>query len=301
MKYVVVISGPTAVGKTALSIAIAQYFNTEIISADSRQFFKEIPIGTAAPSYEEMNLVHHHCVGNLSITDYYNAFKFEQDALQILSKLFNNHDIVIVSGGSGLYIDALCNGIDDIPDIDSNIRQYVINQYTSQGIESLRSTLQKLDIEYYRIVDLKNPARLMRAIEVCLQTGKTYTSVRTQTSKKRDFVTIKIALNLPRNQLYERINARVDAMITEGLEQEAKSVIQYRNQTALKTVGYKELFDYFDGNISKQDAIDTIKQNTRNYAKRQISWLKRDSLYTWFEPHNASEIISFIERIIDGE
>lgn len=301
MKYVVVISGPTAVGKTALSIAIAQYFNTEIISADSRQFFKEIPIGTAAPSYEEMNLVYHHCVGNLSITDYYNAFKFEQDALQILSKLFNNHDIVIVSGGSGLYIDALCNGIDDIPDIDSNIRQSVINQYSSQGIESLRSTLQKLDIEYYRIVDLRNPARLMRAIEVCLQTGKTYTSVRTQTSKKRDFVTIKIALNLPRNQLYERINARVDAMLKEGLEQEAKSVIQYRNQTALKTVGYKELFDYFDGNISKQDAIDTIKQNTRNYAKRQISWLKRDSLYTWFEPHNASEIISFIERIIDGE
>ncbi|HON51789.1 MAG TPA: tRNA (adenosine(37)-N6)-dimethylallyltransferase MiaA [Bacteroidales bacterium] len=296
MKYLIVISGPTAVGKTKVAIDIALHYKTEIISADSRQFYKEIPIGTAAPTFAELQTVGHHCIGNLHITDYYNAFKFEQDALHILDAIFLKNDYAILCGGSGMYIDAVCNGIDDIPDIDIHIRETVTNQYATEGIESLRRTLLKLDPEYYNRVDLKNPARLIRAIEVCLQTGKTYTSVRTNSKKQRHFTIIKIALNIPREQLYSKINHRVDYMVQNGLEQEVMQVIQYRNHTALKTVGYREFFEYVDGVISKERAIEAIKQNTRNYAKRQISWLKRDSAYTWFNPADILEIIAYINQ-----
>lgn len=298
MKYLVVISGPTAVGKTSLAIDIAKHFNTDIISADSRQFYKEIPIGTAAPSIKELKTVTHHCVGNLHITDYYNAYKFEHDVLQILDTIFEHNNIAILSGGSGMYIDAVCKGIDEIPDIEAHIRESVLLQYKTEGVESLRKTLQKIDPEFYAIVDLKNPARLARAIEVCLQTGKTFTSVRTNSCKDRKFTTIKIALNIPRDELYARIHTRVDAMIDAGLEDEVRSMNMYRNHTALKTVGYKEFFEFFDAKISKEDAILKIKQNTRNYAKRQISWLKRDAAYIWYEPNQTSEIIEFISQKI---
>jgi tRNA dimethylallyltransferase len=295
MKHVIVISGPTAVGKTKVAIEIATHYKTEIISADSRQFYKEIPIGTATPTKEELALVPHHCIGNLQIIDYYNVYKYEQDVIQLLNNLFQKHDVVVLCGGSGMYIDTIYNGIDDIPDIDVELRNKIIKQHTVEGIESLRITLQKLDPEYYAIVDLKNPARLMRAIEVCIQTGKTFTEVRTNKTKTRDFNCIKIALNLPREELYERINSRVDIMIQDGLEAEAKSMLPYKEHTALKTVGYREFFDYFSGETSYEFAIERIKQNSRNYAKRQISWLHRDKSYHWFSPNEISNIISMIE------
>ena len=296
MKNLIVISGPTAVGKTGIAIEIAKHFTTEIISADSRQFFKEIPIGTAAPTKQELEQVPHHFVGNLHITEYYNAYKYEQDVLAVLDSLFKKHKTVVLCGGSGMYIDAVCNGIDEIPDIEIELRNSVIAQFENEGIESLRTTLQKLDPAYYAIVDLKNPARLMRAIEVCIQTGKPYSDVRTSKTKKRDFNCIKIALNLPREELYNRINLRVDELLKQGLEQEARSVFEYKTHTALKTVGYRELFSYFSNEISRDEAIEKIKQNTRNYAKRQISWLHRDSAYTWFSPNELANCIDFIEK-----
>ena len=296
MKYLVVITGPTGVGKTKTAIDIAQYFSTEIISADSRQFYQEIPIGTAAPTYKEQALVPHHFVAHLSITDYYNAYSFQNEVISYLPTLFAKKSIVIMCGGSGMYIDAVCKGIDNIPDIAPEIRERVIIQHKTEGVESLRTTLKKLDPEYYAIVDLKNPARLMRAIEVCLQTGKPYSTVRTNMQQPRDFTCIYIALTLPRNELYERINMRVDHMIAQGLEHEARVMLKYKEHTALKTVGYKEFFSYFEGQISRETAIDKIKQNSRNYAKRQISWIKRNPAYTWFSPSDTESIISHISQ-----
>lgn len=296
MQNLIVISGPTAVGKSAIAIEIAKYFNTIVISADSRQFYKEIPIGTATPTSEEQQNVPHFFIGNLSIQDYYNAYKFEIDVLNLLEEKFKQYPNIILCGGSGMYIDAVCNGIDDIPDIVPEIRNAVTKDYNTYGIEHLRVTLQKLDPEYYNIVDLKNPARLLRAIEVCIQTGKTYTEVRKNKIKTRDFNIIKIALQLPRDELYSKINNRVDSMLQNGLEQEARDVYTYQNLTPLKTVGYRELFEYFSGITTKEFAIEKIKQNTRNYAKRQITWLHRDNSYTWFEPNQIQEILDFIHK-----
>jgi tRNA dimethylallyltransferase len=300
MKTLIIITGPTGVGKTNIAIGVAQHLKTEIISADSRQFFKEIPIGTAAPTIEEQNAVPHHLIANLSIQEYYNAYKYEQDALDIITTLFKTHETVILTGGSGMYIDAVCNGIDEIPDIEPELRTKIIEQFQKQGIESLRTTLKKLDPQYYEIVDLKNPARLMRGIEVCIQTGKPYSKARTSIKKVRDFALIKIALNLPREELYTRINLRVDTMLEQGLENEVLSILPFREHTALKTVGYREFFDYFDGIYSKEFAIDKIKQNSRNYAKRQLSWFNRDYSYNWFSPHNFDEIISFVNKKISN-
>ncbi|MDR2962366.1 MAG: tRNA (adenosine(37)-N6)-dimethylallyltransferase MiaA [Bacteroidales bacterium] len=283
-KKLIVIAGPTGVGKTAAAIVCAKQLHTDIISADSRQFFKEIPIGTAAPTAEERAMVSHHFVGNLSVSDYYNVYKYEVDVLQLLETLFKTHNEVILCGGSGMYIDAVCKGIDDIPDIDPEIRERVTRQFHEEGIESLRTQLQKLDPEYYAIVDLKNHTRLMRALEVCVQTGKSYSEARTNTCKKRPFAIQKIALNMPREELYDRINRRVEAMIAQGLEEEARAVYHLRHLTPLKTVGYREFFDYFDGNTTREFAIEKIKQNSRNYAKRQITWLKRDGEYEWHAP-----------------
>ncbi len=287
MKHLIVIAGPTAVGKTSVAIDVACHFNTEIISADSRQFFKEIPIGTAAPTVEEQAQVPHHFVGNLSVTGYYNVYKYETDVLQLLEILFEKHNVVVMCGGSGMYIDAVCRGIDEIPDIDTEIRERIIRQFETEGIESLRRQLQKLDPEYYEIVDLKNPARLMRALEVCVQTGEAYSLVRTNNKKQRPFAVHKIALNVPREELYERINRRVDIMLEQGIEAEARTMYPFRNHTPLKTVGYREFFDYFDGKTTREFAIDKIKQNSRNYAKRQITWLKRDVEYQWCTPQDA--------------
>lgn len=294
MKHLIVIAGPTAVGKTRVAIECAQYFDTEIISADSRQFFKEIPVGTAAPTAEEQALVPHHCVGNLSISDYYNVYKYETDVLHLLETLFVKHGVVVMCGGSGMYIDAVCKGIDEIPDIDAEIRERIIQQCETEGIESLRRQLQKLDPEYYQTVDLKNPVRLMRALEVCVQTGKPYSLVRTNNRKQRPFAIHKIALNVPREELYNRINTRVNVMIEQGIEAEAHAMYPFRNYTPLKTVGYREFFDYFDGTIDYETAIEKIKQNSRNYAKRQITWLKRDADYRWCAPNECFGLINRI-------
>jgi len=295
MKTLVVVTGPTAVGKTTTAIQLAQHFNTEIISADSRQIFIETKIGTAVPNEEELTLVKHHFIGTRHVTDYYNAWQFEQDALQKADELFQKHDIIILAGGSGLYVDAVCNGIDEIPDIEPDLRERINSQFENEGIESLRQTLKFLDPEYYKIVDLSNPARLKRAIEICFQTGKTYSELRKENKKTRPFKIIKIALNREREALYERINQRVDQMISDGLEQEVKSLSQWKDCTALKTVGYREFFDYFDGLCTYTEAIEKIKQNTRKYAKKQISWIKRDSEYQWFSPNEINEMIQYIE------
>ena len=298
MKTLVVIAGPTAVGKTQMAIRVAQHFKTEIISADSRQIFTEPRIGTAYPSDEELSAVTHHLVGTHHVTEYYNAWKFEHEAIEIAERLFENHDVVVLAGGSGLYIDAVCNGIDEIPDIDAELRENINRQFEENGIEHLRQTLKHLDTEYYEIVDLSNPARLKRAIEICIQTGKPYSQLRKEQKVVRPFSIIKIALNLPREELYSRINTRVDAMISDGLEFEVRSLVPYKDCMALKTVGYREFFDYFDGKCTREEVIEKIKQNTRKYAKKQITWIKRSNDYKWFSPMETTEIIAYIEQCI---
>jgi tRNA dimethylallyltransferase len=296
MKTLVVIAGPTGVGKTKTGIRVAQHFNTEIISADSRQIFMETKIGTAVPSNEELSLAKHHLIQTRHITEYYNAWMFEQDALVIADEIFKTHDVALLVGGSGLYIDAVCNGIDEIPDIEPELRAKVNEQYLNEGIESLRQTLKFLDPDYYEIVDIQNPVRLKRAIEICIQAGKPYSQLRKEQSRERPFRIIKLALNLPREELYERINRRVDEMVAAGLEDEVRSLIPQKECMALKTVGDREFFDYFDNLTSKEEAIEKIKQNTRKYAKKQISWLKRDADVQWFSPFEDEKIIAYIEE-----
>ncbi len=298
-KTLIVILGPTAIGKTALSIKLARHFNTEIISSDSRQLFKEMKIGTAVPSTEELNSVKHHFIGNLSISDYYNVSKFEKEALHKLDDIFLKNNLAIMVGGSGLYIDAVCKGIDDLPDPDKKLRHEINEIFKSSGIEALQKKLKELDPEYYLIVDLKNPKRLMRAIEVCLQTGKTYTSLRKNKTGKRDFNIIKIGLNCEREKLFERINLRVDKMINEGLFDEVKELYKHKNLNSLNTVGYKEIFDFLDNKTTFEQAIENIKTNTRRYAKRQLTWFKRDEEIKWFHPTEKNEIILYLSEKID--
>ncbi|MCQ2958830.1 MAG: tRNA (adenosine(37)-N6)-dimethylallyltransferase MiaA [Bacteroidales bacterium] len=296
MKNLIVITGPTAVGKTKVAIELAKFFHTEIISADSRQIFIEPKIGTAVPSQEELAEVKHYQIATKSVTDYYNAWMFEQETLSIAEKIFENNDFAILVGGSGLYVDAVCNGIDEIPDIEPELRTKINTQYEKEGIESLRQTLKFLDPEYYSIVDLSNPARLKRAIEICIQANKPYSQLRKEQNKERPFNIIKIALNLPREELYDRINKRVDLMIENGLEKEVLDLQQYKDCTALKTVGYREFFEFFDGICNRTEAIENIKQHTRKYAKKQITWIKRTNDYTWFTPHDVKSIIDFIQE-----
>ena len=299
MKHLLVIVGPTGVGKTKTAISLAQHFNTEIVSADSRQIFMETKIGTAVPSEEELQAAKHYLIGTHHITEYYNAWMYEQEALNIITHIFENHDIAILVGGSGLYVDAVCSGIDEIPDIEPSLREKINDQFNTEGIASLRQTLKHLDPEYYSTVDLQNPARLKRAIEICLQTGKPYSQLRTSQKKNRPFNIIKIALNVPREELYERINLRVDQMIFSGLEQEAKNLEPQKDCVALKTVGYREFFDFFEKTCTKEKAIEKIKQNTRNYAKKQITWLKRKNDCTWFLPTDLPQIITHITTEIE--
>ena len=296
MKTLVVIAGPTGVGKTKTGIRVAQHFNTEIISADSRQIFIETRVGTAVPSDEELSQVRHHLIQIRHISEYYNAWMFEQEALAIADEIFKTHDVALLVGGSGLYIDAVCNGIDEIPDIEPELRAKVNEQYLNEGIESLRQTLKFLDPDFYEIVDIQNPVRLKRAIEICIQAGKPYSQLRKEQSRERPFRIIKLALNLPREELYERINRRVDEMVAAGLEDEVRFLIPQKECMALKTVGYREFFDYFDNLTSKEEAIEKIKQNTRKYAKKQISWLKRDADVQWFSPFDEEKIIAYIEE-----
>lgn len=295
-KSLIVILGPTAIGKTKLSIELAKKFNTEIISADSRQFYKEMNIGTAKPSKEELESAKHHFIGNLSVSDNYNVSMFEQQALLCLNKIFYKNKYAIMVGGSGLYINALCHGIDELPDPDESLREQLKNLYKTKGIEALKTKLQKLDPEYYAIVDKANPKRLMRGIEVCITSGKKYSSLRSQGYKNRYFNIIKIGLTIKREELFEKINKRVDIMIDSGLLDEAKNLYHYKNLNALNTVGYKELFEYFDKKTSLERAIENIKTNTRRYAKRQMTWFKKDKDIKWFNPENIQEIIEYIKN-----
>ena len=290
----IVISGPTAVGKTDTGVELAKVFNTEIISADSRQFYKELRIGTAAPAQDEMQGIKHHFIGNLSIHDYYNVSKFENEVLESLKQLFKKNKYAILLGGSGLYINAVCEGIDDLPDADVNVREKLNFEFNRNGIEYLRNKLNQLDPEFFAIVDKSNHKRLMRAIEVCITTGKTYSSLRLNEVKQRDFDIIKIGLNRDRQELFDRINNRVDIMIKNGLQEEARNLFPFRELNALKTVGYKELFEHFENKISLEQAITNIKTNTRRYAKRQLTWFKNDDLIKWFHPDETEKIVQII-------
>ena len=282
----IVITGPTAVGKTDYAVKLAQSLNTEIVSCDSRQMYREMRIGTAVPAADELAAVPHHFIGNLSIHDYYNVSMFEQECLQLLDKLFLKYETVVMTGGSGLYIDAVCKGIDDFPTVDADIRKTVTGWFESEGVEYLRRQLKILDPENYAKVDLRNHKRIMKAIEVSLQTGKPYSSFLTAKERKRPFDIEKIALNRPREELFERINRRTTIMMEQGLMEEAKTLYQYRNLNALNTVGYKELFACFDGSHDLNTAVELIRRNTRRYAKRQLTWFARDNDITWklFQP-----------------
>jgi tRNA dimethylallyltransferase len=294
----IVLLGPTGVGKTDISIDIARHFNCEIISADSRQFFSEIKIGTAAQSDDQLAEIKHHFVRFLSVKDYYSSNLFERDVLKILPDLFTEKNMVLLTGGSGMYIDAVCKGTDDIPDVDPLVRKKYNNKYSEEGIEGLRLALKMLDPEYYKKVDLKNPKRIIRALEICETTGRPYSSFLTKQERERDFRIIKIGLERTRKELYDRINQRVDKMICEGLEEEAKGLFELKHLNALNSVGYKEFFDYFEGKISKGKAIELIKRNTRRFAKRQITWWAKDKEIRWFAADALQEILKYIESKI---
>ena len=293
-KELIVITGPTAVGKTELCLSIAQEMGIPIINADSRQLFRELKIGTASPTPEQLQIVKHYFVGTLSIDDYYSASIYEQEVMILLDKLFQENDYALLSGGSMMYIDAVCNGIDDIPTIDDNTRIEMKRRLEEEGLEALVEELKRLDPEHYRIVDRQNPRRVIHALEICHMTGKTYTSFRKAEKKQRPFNIIKIGLNRKREELYQRINLRVDKMMNEGLEEEARRMYKYKGVNALNTVGYKELFDYFEGRWPLEEAVERIKGNTRRYARKQLTWFKRDEEMHWFHPDNRTAIMKHI-------
>lgn len=295
-KSLIILLGPTGVGKTKLSIELAKYYDTEIISCDSRQIYKEMSIGTAVPDQQTLETIPHHFIQSHSIHDYYNASKFEVEVLEKLELLFQKRDIVIMTGGSMMYIDALCKGIDDLPEVDIELRNSLMQRMETEGIESLRNELRYYDPIYYNEVDLRNPKRILHALEICLMTGKPYSTFRTNQPKERLFNIIKIGLNLDREDLYNRINHRVDLMFDEGLEQEAKNLYPFRHLNSLNTVGYRELFDCFDGNITLGEAREKIKANSRKYARKQLTWFRSDSEIEWFTPKMKDEIIEFTNQ-----
>lgn len=292
MKRLVVVLGPTGVGKTELCLDIAGQLNTPIINADSRQMFRELPVGTAAPTAEQQRRVRHYFVGSLSVTDYYSASMFENDVMTLLGDLFRTHDTVLMSGGSMMYIDAVCNGIDDIPTVDSSTRSLVKARYEAEGLEPLLAELSELDPEYFRIVDRKNHKRVVHALEICLSTGRTYTSFRTNIKKTRPFDIVKIGLNRERAELYERIDRRVEQMVAAGLVDEARKVYKYKGLNALNTVGYKEMFSFFDGLCTFEEAVSKIKYNTHKYCRKQLTWFKRDPSVRWFTPDGLAAAVS---------
>ena len=296
-KKLIVITGPTAVGKTDLCIQIAQRLDIPIINADSRQLFRELKIGTASPTEEQQQMVRHYFVGTLGIGDYYSASMYEQDVMVLLSELFRSSDYALLSGGSMMYIDAVCNGIDDIPTVDDVTRATLKHRLATEGLEVLAEELKQLDPEHYAIVDRQNPRRVVHALEICHMTGKTYTSFRKATRRKRPFIIYKVGLNRERDELYRRINLRVDQMMANGLLDEVKAMLPFRNENALNTVGYKELFNYLDGIWSLDEAVERIKGNTRRYARKQLTWFKRDEQMTWFHPDNQANIMNYISSI----
>ena len=298
-KYLITIVGPTAIGKTALSIKIATHFNTEIISSDSRQFFKEMTIGTAVPDATELNIVPHHFIQNLSIHNDYNVGQYEKDVITTLNELFKKHTCVVMVGGSGLYVDAVLKGLDTFPKVDANIRTQLKQQLKEQGIISLQKQLKKLDPESYQKIDIENHQRVIRALEICIGTHKPYSSFLTDKTSQRNFIPIKIGLNTDREIIYKRINQRVDTMLKNGLLEEAKLLFKYKHLNALQTVGYKELFSYLDNEISLEFAIEEIKKNTRRFAKRQLTWYRKDTEIKWFDfRDDTQQIIEYLNKII---
>ena len=295
-KTLIVITGPTAVGKTALCMDLAKHFNIPIINADSRQIYRELKIGTARPSNKQMSEVKHYFVGTLGMDDYYSASLYEQQVLTLLDEIFKTSDYALLSGGSMMYIDAVCNGIDDIPTIDDETRATMKKRLLMEGLESLCEELRQRDPEYYEIVDKHNPRRVVHALEICVMTGKPYSSFRKQEKKVRPFRIIKIGLTRPREELYKRINRRVDKMMKDGLLEEAKEMYPKREVNALNTVGYKELFEYLKGKWTLHEAVERIKGNTRRYARKQLTWYKKDEQIRWFHPDDKEDIISYIEQ-----
>jgi tRNA dimethylallyltransferase len=291
----IVLLGPTGVGKTEVSIDLALHFGCEIISADSRQFYREMKIGTAVPDNRHLEAVKHHMINFLSVKDYYSSSMFERDVLGILPGIFSRNNKAILTGGSGMYIDAVCNGIDNIPDVDPAIRDKYLKKYKEEGIESLRVDLKLLDPVHYEKVDLRNYKRIIRALEICETAGRPYSSFLTKLKRERNFGILKIGLERSRDELNARINSRVDKMVEEGLEEEARSLFDLRQLNSLATVGYRELFDYFEGKIMREEAVRLIKRNTRRFAKRQMTWWSRDKEIVWFRPENVEGILSYIE------
>ena len=295
IKRLIVVVGATASGKTDLSIALARNYNAPILSMDSRQVFKNLPIGTAYPSDEQLQAVEHHFIGELELTENFNCGEYEKRALERLNTLFEHNDTVVAVGGSGLYVKALCEGMDELPEADEELRNELINRLNAEGVESLAAQLKVLDPQYYEVVDRQNPARVMRALEVCLVSGTKYSELRKSERKERDFQIVKVGITMPREELYDRINRRVDIMVEMGLEAEARAVLPYRHCNSLKTVGYAEMFDYFDSKITFEEAVELIKRNSRRYAKRQITWFGRDSQIAWFNRGEENQIIKYID------
>jgi tRNA dimethylallyltransferase len=295
-KTLIVITGPTAVGKTDLCMEIAGRFDIPIINADSRQLFRELRIGTASPTPEQLAKVRHYFVGALNIGDYYSASMYEQDVMTLLGQLFKTSDYALLSGGSMMYIDAVCNGIDDIPTVDEKTRTLMKRRLAEEGLEKLVEELRRIDPEHYEVVDRQNPRRVVHALEICHMTGQTYTSFRKAEKKQRPFEIIKIGLNREREELYNRINSRVDSMMEQGLLKEAEEMLPYRQANALNTVGYKELFSYFDGIWELDEAVERIKGNTRRYARKQLTWFKRDQQMKWFHPDEQEQIMKYISE-----
>lgn len=295
-KTLIVIVGPTAIGKTALAIEVAKYFNTEIISADSRQFYREMEIGTAKPNAKELLAAKHHFINSHSVNELFSTGDFELEALKTIEQIFEQHDVAIMVGGSGLYINAVVNGLDEMPEINLQIREKLNLQFEEEGISAIQNQLKEYDPEYFEKVDQNNPQRMIRGLEVFLSTGQKLSSMLSATKKQRPFEIIKIGLNTDRAKLYGQINNRVDKMVENGLVEEVKSLIFFRKNNALNTVGYSEIFDYFDETISLNDAISAIKQNTRRFAKRQLTWFRRDEEINWFEPNQTEQVLNLIAK-----
>lgn len=300
MNTLIVITGPTAVGKTELCLGIAEKYNIPVINADSRQIFRGMQVGTAAPTPEQMNRVKHYFVAKLGLEEYYNASMYEQDVMKLLDSLFKHNNVALLSGGSMMYIDAVCNGIDDIPTINDDVRQIYKKRLEEEGLQALLEELRDKDPEYYNLVDKNNPRRVVHGLEICHQTGLTYTSFRVKEKKQRPFRIIKIALNREREELYSRINLRVDEMISNGMVEEARQLLPYRHLNALNTVGYKELFKHFDGEWTQEEAVERIKGNTRRYARKQLTWYKKDNDIVWFDAAETDKIFMYLVDELAG-
>jgi tRNA dimethylallyltransferase len=301
MNTLIVVLGPTGVGKSDVSLQLAKYFNSEIVSADSRQIYRELSIGTAVPSPEDLKAIPHHLIQTRSVLDYYNVSEYESEALKCIESLFEYKNPLILTGGSMMYVDTICKGIDEIPTVDPEIRKQVIDWYERNGIEALRQRLSEVDPDYFAIVDQNNPKRMLHAVEIYQMTGNPISTFRKNTVKERPFRILKIGINQERGKLYDRINKRVDRMMEAGLLEEVKSVYAYRDLNSLNTVGYKELFPYLDGLYSIDEAVDLIKRSSRKYARKQLTWFRRDTEITWFEPEQIQEIISFTEKKLNEQ